>query len=710
MRAFGDVLLAELTRQADRAFVWLVVAFAAGAALFFAWQDDPSVWMTLAMVSAGAVLFAARGKIPAASFTGLVLIALGLGHGAAEWRTARVATPSLERESRAFMLTATVVEAERRPDGNRIVVTDFTLPDVAAEATPKRLRISLPSAHGLPNVGERIRVRAVVRPAALPVMPDGFQFQRFLYFDGIGGVSYAVGPWQLDDAKTASGLPARFHAWAEGLRRAIGARITAVLPGPDGTVAGALVNGEQNAIPEDLQEAYRIAGIAHLLSISGVHMSLLAGTLFFLVRRLLALVPAIALRVNTKKIAAIAGLAATAFYLIISGMSVPAVRSFLMIAVLMAAILLDRTALSLRTISWAALVLLVIFPDAIFGASFQMSFLAVLGLVALYEQSWLRIGWRNADGDLRVLRVVGIYLIGLVVTDLVAGGATALFAAYHFNRLPTYSAVTNLLAVPLTGLWIMPAAMLSLVLMPLGWDEVPLKIMGAGVTVLDDVARAVAGWPHAQVHVPPMATGAMALGALGIVFVCIWRGPRRWLGFILVAPAVLQPFLAPPPDVLVDETARVFAVSDADGHLITRPGRAGRFVRDAWTERYGKSLMPWPKPGEGDLALGLICDADGCMIARNGRRLLLAFTPTALAEDCGQTDAIISATAARDLCRDGRIIDIVDLRRDGAVEVWLESDGVRTRSVRESTGDRVWMRGVRESEPEDDSVTDQLHE
>ena len=694
MRAFGDVLLAVLAKQADRAFVWLVVAFTAGCALFFAWRNDPTVWVTLGLVAVGTALFAVRGKIPAASFVGLVLIALGLGHGAAEWRTARVGTPLLERDSRAFILTATVTDAERRPDGNRIVVSDFVLPNITPADTPKYLRISLPVAHGLPDVGARIKVRAVVRPAALPVMPDGFQFQRFLYFSGIGGVGYAVGRWQPDEAAPPKDFSARFHAWAEGLRRIIGDRIGAVLPGADGAVAGALINGEQNAIPEDLQEAYRVAGIAHLLSISGVHMTLLAGALFFLVRRLLALVPMIALRINTKKVAAVAGLAATAFYLIISGMSVPAVRSFLMIAVVMLAILLDRTALSLRTISWAALVVLVLFPDAIFGASFQMSFLAVLALVGLYEQTWLRIGWRNADGDLRLMRVIGIYLVGLVITDLAAGGATALFAAYHFNRLPTYSAVTNLLAVPLTGLWIMPAAMLSLVLMPLGWDEFPLKIMGAGVKMLDDVARAVAGWPQAQVHMPPMATWAMALGALGIVFVCIWRGRARWVGLVLVIPALLQPFLTPPPDALVDETARVFAVSDADGHLMTRPGRAGRFVREAWTERYGKSATAWP--GES----GLTCDADGCILARRGRRLLLAFTPTALAEDCGEADAIVSTTAARELCREGKVMDVIDLKRDGAVAVWLDKAGVRIRSVRDSTGDRVWMRGMSDTDAE----------
>ncbi len=690
----GENLRDELVRQADRAFLWLVIAFGTGVVTFFTWLADPAPWITPAICLVGLAALTLRGRLFGASFVGFAMLALGLGHGAAEWRTSRVATPLIEREIRPFMLSAVVVDAEKRPLGNRLVVSGFTLPEIAPEATPKRLRITVPTSHGLPVVGERIRVRAVVRPAALPVIPDGFQFQRYLYFSEIGGVGYTVGRWQPESEASQLTFSGRFHAWAEALRRRIGERIGAIVPGADGAVAGALVSGEQSAIPEELQEAYRISGIAHLLSISGLHMSLLAGLVFFVVRRLLALVPTIALRIDTKKVAATMGLAATAFYLIISGMSVPAVRSFLMIGVVMVAILLDRTALSLRTIGWAALTLLVLFPEAVFGASFQMSFVAVLALVALYEQAWLRINWRGADGRLIVFRAVAIYLAGLVVTDIVAGGTTALFAAYHFNRLPTYSAVTNLLAVPLTGLWIMPAGILGLLLMPFGWDEIPFRVMGTGVTLLDDLARVVAAWPGAQVHVPPMASWALALAALGTVFICIWKGNRRWLGLLAIAPALLQPIIAAPPDVLVDDAARIFAVSDSDGRLVLKPGRVGRFVREAWTERYGASPLDWPGSGARDNTLGLTCDGDGCVLARNGQKLLLAFTPTALAEDCGNADFTVSVTASRDICRRGRVIDVIDLRREGAVGLWLTEGGVRERSVRDSTGNRVWMRGV----------------
>ena len=607
-------------------------------------------------------------------------------------------TPVLERETRAVTLHAWVTDAEKRPDSNRVVLSDFSIPGIEPKATPRHLRITMPASYELPPVGARISMRAVLRPVSGPVLPDGFQFQRFLYFESIGGGGYTLGKWQREDPPQDLTLMERFHVWTDALRRTIGAHINAVVPGGDGAVAAALINGEQNAIPDDLQEAYRVSGIAHLLSISGVHMSLLAGVVFFVMRRLLALAPSLALRIDTKKVAAVVSLAVITFYVVISGMSVPAVRSFLMIGVVMVAILLDRTALSVRTIAWAAVVLMALYPDAVFGASFQMSFVAVLALVSLYEQTWLRVRWRAPDGRFLIFHAAAVYMAGLVVTDIVAGGATSLFAAYHFNRLPTYSAVTNLAAVPLTGLWIMPSAILGLILMPFGGDAIPLRVMGEGVTLLDNLARTVAGWPGAQVHVPPMETWALVTGTLGIIFVCLWKGRWRWVGFAALVPAIVQPLLTAPPDFLVDDTARVFAVSDSRGRLVIKPGRAGAFVREAWTDRYGASEALWPKNGESAAILGVACDGAGCILKRRGQKLLMAFTAVGLAEDCEDVQAAVSTVAARDLCRQENVTDIIDLKREGAALFWLTEKGIRKRSVADATGNRVWMRGVLNAE------------
>jgi len=285
-----------------------------------------------------------------------------------------------------------------------------------------------------------------------------------------------------------------------------------------------------------------------------------------------------------------------------------------------------------------------------------------------------------------------MYVAALVVTDFVAGSATSLFSAYHFNRLPTFSLIANLGAVPINGIWIMPAGLAGLLLMPLGLEQVPFQIMGVGVGLINDMAETVAAWPGAQIHTAPMPAAIMCLAALGGIFICIWKGRWRWLGLVLVVPAIGMATFARSPDLLVDESARVFAVSGDDGRLVFKPGRVGRFVKEVWSDRYGGSEGRWPASGAEHAELGLRCDGDGCIYQRSGTRVLIAFTANAVAEDCGNTDVIVSAIAAYDLCLEGAIFDIVDFRRDGTHAFWIEDGLVRVRSAVQSAGDRFWTR------------------
>ena len=214
-------------------------------------------------------------------------------------------------------------------------------------------------------------------------------------------------------------------------------------------------------------------------------MTLLAAAVFMLARRSLALWPYVALRFDRKKVAAWTALAATSFYVLISGMSVPAIRAFIMVAVVILTILVDRHAVSLRSVGLAALALLEIYPEALIGASFQMSFMAVLTLVAIYENCSLCPHWRGPHGELLIGKFVLVFVATLVVTDLAAGSMTSVFAAYHFNLMPLYDMVANLFATPVTGIWIMPLGLVALPLMPLGGDAPVWSLMGEGVNAIN---------------------------------------------------------------------------------------------------------------------------------------------------------------------------------------------------------------------------------
>ncbi|MBL8643865.1 MAG: ComEC family competence protein, partial [Rhodospirillaceae bacterium] len=687
--AFYRVFSGELAGQAHAAFLWAVVAFAAGIAMFFALPVDPWVWTGPGLALGAAVLLGVRRT----GIMGVVLVAvvaMGLGFSAAQLRTAMVAAPVLEYETGPVTLIGRAAEVEREPGRIRVVMDHLRF-DTPLPQTPQRVRLSLPGKHGAPRVGEVIKVRAVLRPPERPVVPGGFEYQRYLYFQRIGALGYSTQAWTPTQIAYEARLIVELRQGIEGLRRTISDRILAVVPGDAGAVAVALVTGEQSLIPERVQDNYRASGLAHLLSISGLHMTLLAGVVFFLVRRSLALWPAVALNYDLKKIAAGTALLATSFYVLISGLSVPAVRAFIMVAVVIAAVFADRRVISLRSVALAALALLAIYPEALVGASFQMSFLAVIVLVALYEHVRLKPQWRDAHGNVRVLYAIGVYVAALVVTDLVAGSVTSVLAAYHFNQVPVYSLAANVAAAPVTGLWIMPLGMLALALMPFGLDAPFWTLMGEGTAAINAIAASVAAWPNAQIHVPPMTPWALVCAAIGVLLICLWRGRLRWVGAAPLMVALMQPWMSATPSLIVDESGRVLAVSDASGNLSLNPDRRDRFVRTVFKERFGASAERWPAGGE-NARLGLACDALGCTLNRDATTVTLALSPGAVAEDCGAAAVMIAPLQAVGACGGSFVIDRANLFRAGAHAVYLHNGRADVETVADFTGERVWSR------------------
>lgn len=681
VRDFLERLSFELANQADRVVSWLVVAFAAGIAVFFAWPSDPTWGLAIGGVGAGLLMLTVARWLKLPMLTFAFVLAAAVGFFAAHVRAVTVAAPVLAREMANMQIEGRVADVQRQPNFARIVLQQVTIDGRGGYS----IRLTTLGRYGAPRVGDRISVRADLRPVDLPAVPGGFQFQRFLYFQGIGATAFTLAPWTAKEGAKNPGV----RASLEGLRRAISDRILAVLPGDVGAVAVALITGEQSLISERVQETYRASGLAHLLSISGVHMSLLAAVVFVLTRRGLAFWPYVALRTDTKKVAAVVAIAATAFYLSISGMSVPAVRAFMMVAVVLAAVLLDRRALSLRTVSWAALAVLIVYPESLIGPGFQMSFMAVIALIAVYERYVLRPHWRDRDGQWQLVDAFKVYVGGLIVTDLVAGSVTSVFAAYHFSNLPTYSLAGNLLAAPVTGAWVMPWALLALVLMPFGLESWPLRLMGEGVEIINGTADWISMLPEAQVHVPPMSVAALVLAAGGILFVCLWRGRWRWTGLAPILFALAQPWLAPSPDLIVAGGSDVMAISDGGRGLVLSPGRNERFVRSVWVERYGRSLGQWSSDKEN---LGLVCDAAGCVLSRSGGTLHIALTQDALADDCGRAETIVAPQLDARRCRASRVFDRADFRRDGAHMFWLDDGAPRVKTVRDDIGTRRWNR------------------
>jgi competence protein ComEC len=387
--------------------------------------------------------------------------------------------------------------------------------DLPADLTPARIIVYQRKRAEELSIGDNIRLTADLRPPSRSARPDGFDFARQNYFDRSGAIAFTARPIELEtDAKALPPL-SRTERLTLGLaefRRHIGERIERALPGEVGAIAKALMTGERGGISEETNEAYRDAGIFHILSISGLHMAIMGGSVFVAIRFVLAGIPAIALRWPIKKWAAAAAPIAAFGYLLISGGAHATIRSFIMIVIMFLAILVDRPALAMRNVALAALFILAVIPESLFNAGFQLSFAAVTALVAGYEAYRIRTDQRRrqglgivsqAIGRMKWLRGLWQFLAGTIATTLLAGLATAPIAAYHFHQTQTFAVATNLIAVPLSNLVVMPAALAAFLAMPLSLEAYPLALMKLGIDGTTHAARWVAGWSGAWLQFLP---------------------------------------------------------------------------------------------------------------------------------------------------------------------------------------------------------------
>jgi competence protein ComEC len=694
--SLGQALLAALLAEQERWILWLPVGLGAGIALYFALPAEPALWPAplLAVLSA-AVFWRWRRRDPEIDrLQSFALVAIlpaaaaltAAGLAAAQLRTLMVEAPVLERRG-AYEVEGRVLLVEERVRGERLLLGELRLDharfgELPADELPATVRFSRRSAEPPLFPGDRIQARAMLMPPSPPSEPHGFDFARQAFFSRLGAVGYSLSPPVLVERDGAW----RFDLALAGLRQRLAGAISAPIGGAEGAVAVALLTGLRGAIPDHVWTDMQLAGMAHLLAISGLHLGLVAGTLFFLARVGIALIPPLALRLPAKKLAAAFALVSALVYLLLTGATVPTQRAFIMTALMLLAVMVDRNPFSMRLVAFAGCGVLLSQPESLLGASFQMSFAAVVALIAVYETGIGRPPAGAAGLDWRLL----MYVLGVVLTTVIASTATAPLGVYHFGRLPTYGVLANVLAVPLTAFWIMPLGLLGLLLLPLGLATWPFYLMGLGIGLMLDLAAWVADLPGAALAVarPPVST--LVLVTLGGLWLALWQTGWRRLGLVPVAAGLLLAALHRQPDVLIEARGSVIAVRGEDGRLALAPWRKDGWVTDGWLRGAGQEdAAAWPEPGSGR---GFRCDPEGCVVARSGHVLALSRSPRALLEDCRRADLVISYPRIEQ-CPSGRpLIGPRALRRAGGIALWLEPGRIRRLDVRQVRGDRPWTR------------------
>ena len=688
MRAVS-YLLNALVAQRGHLFPWLPVLFGAGIGLFFLLRVEPgsAALVSLGLVAAGLVA-AARWAGPRISLLFVAAFLVVAGFLAAEFRSYSVAAPQLGFRYYG-PIEGRVISIDRsQSDKLRLTLDQVRLAGMRPGTTPWRVRVSL---HGDQSgfaaaPGMTVMLTGHLSAPQGPVEPGGFDFRRMAWFRGLGAVGYTRTP------VLALENPAGGSLWLYRKRMQISAALQAAIPGDPGAFAAAILTGDRSAMDRSTLVALRASNLAHLLAISGLHMGLLTGFVFAMVRFGLALIPWVALRWPVRKIAAVLALAAGAAYLAMSGGNVATERAFVMVAVMLVAVLLGRRAITLRAVALAALIVLIRRPEALTGPGFQMSFAATTALVAVFGAMRGWTGWSLP----KILRPVA----AVAISSAVAGAATAPFAAAHFNQISHYGLLANLLSVPVMGTVVIPAAVLSALLYPFGLASAGLAIMHAGIRWILMVAEWVSGLDGAVSYVSEPSALVLPILSIGALWLILWQGRARWAGpFVVIGAFVIWGVSARPP-LLISQNGGLIGLMGAQGRALSKPRGAG-FAARSWLENDGDAGTSqdeaFARPGftgkKGHLTfrLGGIefvqLSGRGARDRLNeacagGRWVILSARPDKAAQ---------AGTEKLDAERDCRLIDRAYLAQSGPLALWPQpGQGITVIGVRDLVGERLW--------------------
>lgn len=679
-----------LLAQTDRWRLWAPVAFGGGCGLYFVLKTEPPLWplMLAALVSA-AIWWSVRRYGPGRSLSvPLMLLTCFLaGLAVTKMRSDNVAAPIAPATGDPVVVEGWVLDVDSPgARGARIIMAPVRVQGLAPEDTPMRLRVTVRGE--TPRPGDAVSVFAILNPPPGPAAPGAYDYGRTAWFQSMGGVGFELGQTRWIDLPPPP-RSLRIRMAVNQFRFGLAERLVERLGPRVGGVAAAMTTGHESWIAQETYDTMRDSGLIHILSISGLHMAIVGGFVFFAVRFGIALWPWLVLRVPGKKVAAWAGWIAVAAYLIISGAPPPAERAAITASVAFLAIILDRPAISMNALAVAAFAVLLLQPEAIVTPGFQMSFAATAALVALAE-SWPRRP-REIKVPLPILIVqrAGTWVGLAILASFVAGMATGPFAMQHFNRTAVYGLLANMISSPIADFLMMPMLALGVLLQPLGLGGPFLTVAGWGIEAIMAVGAWISTLPGAVIHTASAPVIALPVAFIGILMLCLWRGRLRWLGLPLACAVLVWP-RHPTPDLWIADAGTNGAIVTGDDALIIR--KVGAFSRDVWSGRRGLTLVE--RPAEGWICGRVHCapDAPGPLALWWGRA---APDEAQLAALCQSAEVVSVRVELRTLpqaCADRLVLDGRDYATGGSVELWRTEAGWRALWSTTERGARPWNR------------------
>ncbi|MEZ5691282.1 MAG: ComEC/Rec2 family competence protein [Rickettsiales bacterium] len=673
-----------LYNEKQRFVLWIPVLFAVGIGIYFSLNSEPDIYRTFYGCAVLIVTILLFRRNPSLKLLAISLFIISLGILRAEIRTYEVAAPVLRKEIFFRKIEGKITDIINHRKGKKIILSELKIAGVSLENTPKYISVTLRKYSDNIDISDIVSLRGTLFPPPTPSMPDSYDFARMFFYKQLGAVGYSVEEPVIIQKSASSDFRQSLNA----LRLSITENIIRQMGSDSGNVAAALMVGEQSGISDNIKEIMRSSGIYHVLSISGLHMSLAAMLVFVTVRFLLSLYMPFALRFNIKKISAVVALISSFAYLTLAGYPTSAVRSFIMVASVMLAILCDRSGISLFSLAWAALIILILQPESLLSASFQLSFAATLAILAFYE----RFSYLLYRSEMSFSQRIKTYFLAAMFTSLVATLATMPFVIYNFNRFTIWSVAANMLLMPLVSFVIMPAAVLAFLFMPFSGEYYPLMVLDWGISLMIRGAAFFSSLPYSAINVAsPTFYGLVTIIFAGL-WLCLWQQKWRLLGIPFIVAGMMTVFLYKPYDMLINDEGKKIALRLKTGEFIFLRGRKNSFEAELWMKKHGSKDVISVKELSKDVGE---CNRYKCRLTIDGKKITIMRSRKNIEESCDDDpDIVISPNYLdrREGCKNvPLLIDKAYLRKNGATGLRFIQDNVEVKNSSTLRGKRIWV-------------------
>ncbi len=660
--------------------LWLPIFISIGVLIFFALPFDPNFWISFLFLSLPLGVYFILRKAESGKVIASLLIAIAAGFLAMQIRLSTISSPIIAEQLAKTTVKGIVEEAAKTEKGYRLLLSKVKIYDYD-KPPPKLIRISTNFDISDIRIGDQVRVYVNLMPPPKPTLPGGFDYSEYAYFKQIGAIGYTIGKIKKVTQEVSDDSELKLNI----IRDKIAQKIRSNMSQRAASIAEGMLIGNIGAINKLDYEAIRIAGLAHIIAISGMHIVVVVGLVFISTRFLISSIPYLAVNFNLKKIAAFCAIILSYGYLLISGSPVSAQRAFIMSALVLLGIILDRKTNPLRSIAWATTVILLVTPEAIKTASLQMSLAACISLITSFEylQSFASKFTKQTPRIKKIL----FYMMSITFSTVIAGVATAFFVIYHFNQFSTYSVLANMVAIPLSDFFIMPLGIISIILMPLGLEQITLCILEPGINFLIDYAKFISSIPLASFYIPSFSNKGIILISFGGLLLTLFKTRLKYLGLVVILCGISSIRDQVIPDIIVAGNGKVFAVLENETIFLSNKNKA-RFMVKTWVEKLGinriELLSELGNPN---------CSSKVCEIEKHGQKVLIVADADTMS-NCHEQNLLVNLTS-KDLrhCANEKYIGIAELEELGTHTFRFHASHIEVNTASKPITDkRAWER------------------